>query len=1175
MASASTPQLSQGSTMSAAGGENIISEDQPHLDLESETTTPSASPVRAFPFNSRHNVLLMLLQEKFRDAVDPVTSDQPAKDSEQSPQDDDVDTTHTDEDNAEVASIANRSETGSESSSSVSSVTGFNYRLHTIARALRTNPDFSDRDLASDNENLELLMQHTSLMTWLSKLLRGPDHPRPSIEAFERLKGIPEMKLSSWKEWNKVPRNLPQDPRYAIDVLVEDPPIPGLPRLETSEENPSASIKLSVRPDGIPTLPSQISIYSLPIRRMISDMADGRFRSDGIISFMNISRPFKILVYLEDKIRQRVAELHKLFAESIASPTRKPPADRDTEGHSISEGNVLGKTDAATEDDVESTRSQEQSDHNDRDRLIFTHGYWNQLAREELEEAAQDFEVLVSFMDKYIFPLRKALRDTDDARVSFRELWHLYTPGTIVYVKESSVPQKLWRVIQVVGGTVPFKFDLPPPPGVAHDNYLKLGGATGENRTPAFTLDCYYVDFNGTNYVRVLKSFEIDEFQGSVHVQGLPILPFRVATSEGLVDTNAMQERGIEFISYTQQSYCYFRGRSLSYEPNGQVLNRPEGGTVGSVAVLSESIESPVVVDFERCFNTLPDWKPCRVSKELTVLYPDARLPPPPYDDDRVWDLRMAEQVLSYTDQTQSIEIYGRQPPSEDDVLLLPNRVFAYVLRTRRWACIPIGAGAPGIEGNSLTRMKADHAAWDSLQIDERHRSIIKSMMATHFRKKKSERRQFDLIQDKETVAQFYNKPLLPITCGDLGMTPGEVETNLQSSFQLAQAWECVLLLDEADVFLAERSQDNIERNALVSGKSAPRHQSQNTNDLNITVFLRVMEYYEGILFLTTNKVGSFDEAFKSRMSMALYYPPLTLEQTEKIWEMQMDRTERLSSEAAAAADGGPDESQLVRFNRLDIKALAKELWGLQQSQPHYKPVWNGRQIRNAFQTAVALAEFHRQPKNGISGPVYVGRADFEKVARVSSEFNAYLWEVKHRRGDSDMRLKQQHRFDRFDSSQFGPGFGQHQQSTGFGMPGVWDTSQSSNTMGFGGGPGFGGNGMQNQSWQHPGFGGMGIPNVNSSMGNPGMGNSGMSSIVMGGSGLGNSGMNMGNQGMGNAAMSSGMPGTVNVQAMPGQNMSEQQQQQQQQQPSSISQQGGHMQGMFGQGNAQQRSSGW
>lgn len=337
------------------------------------------------------------------------------------------------------------------------------------------------------------------------------------------------------------------------------------------------------------------------------------------------------------------------------------------------------------------------------------------------------------------------------------------------------------------------------------------------------------------------------------------------------------------------------------------------------------------------------------------------------------------------------------------------------------------------------------------------------------------------------------------------------------------------------------------------------------------------MEYYEGILFLTTNKVGSFDEAFKSRMSMALYYPPLTFEQTEKIWEMQMERTERLSSEAAAAAEGGHDESQLVRFNRLEIKALAKELWGLQQSQPQYKPVWNGRQIRNAFQTAVALAEFHQQ-RNGIPGPVCVKRVDFEKVAVVSNEFNAYLWEVKHRRGDGDLKWKQEHRFDRFDSSQFSPGWGgqgfgqgQHQQSARFGMPSVWDTSQSSNTMGFGGhsgmgmGPNYGGN-MQNQTWQQPGFGGMGNSNV---------GTSGMPSIVMGGSGLGNSGMGMGNQGMGNQGMGnqgmgnsnmgSGMqPGTVNVQVMPGQNMPEQQQQQ-----ASSSSQG------FGQGNAQPRSSGW
>ena len=40
-----------------------------------------------------------------------------------------------------------------------------------------------------------------------------------------------------------------------------------------------------------------------------------------------------------------------------------------------------------------------------------------------------------------------------------------------------------------------------------------------------------------------------------------------------------------------------------------------------------------------------------------------------------------------------------------------------------------------------------------------------------------------------------------------------------------------------------------------------------------IGVFLRVLEYYAGILFLTTNRIGDFDEAFTSRIHMRLFYP--------------------------------------------------------------------------------------------------------------------------------------------------------------------------------------------------------------------------------------------------------------------------------------------------------------
>lgn len=62
-----------------------------------------------------------------------------------------------------------------------------------------------------------------------------------------------------------------------------------------------------------------------------------------------------------------------------------------------------------------------------------------------------------------------------------------------------------------------------------------------------------------------------------------------------------------------------------------------------------------------------------------------------------------------------------------------------------------------------------------------------------------------------------------------------------------------VVLLDEADVFLEERDMKDLNRNALVS------------------VFLRALEYYNGIVILTSNRVGTFDEAFKSRIQLALH----------------------------------------------------------------------------------------------------------------------------------------------------------------------------------------------------------------------------------------------------------------------------------------------------------------
>jgi SpoVK/Ycf46/Vps4 family AAA+-type ATPase len=70
-----------------------------------------------------------------------------------------------------------------------------------------------------------------------------------------------------------------------------------------------------------------------------------------------------------------------------------------------------------------------------------------------------------------------------------------------------------------------------------------------------------------------------------------------------------------------------------------------------------------------------------------------------------------------------------------------------------------------------------------------------------------------------ETIATYTKRPLYSITCGDIGTRPDEIETRLQEHFRLANKWGCVLLLDEADVFMTKRDWQSMERNAAVSGR--------------------------------------------------------------------------------------------------------------------------------------------------------------------------------------------------------------------------------------------------------------------------------------------------------------------------------------------------------------------
>lgn len=114
------------------------------------------------------------------------------------------------------------------------------------------------------------------------------------------------------------------------------------------------------------------------------------------------------------------------------------------------------------------------------------------------------------------------------------------------------------------------------------------------------------------------------------------------------------------------------------------------------------------------------------------------------------------------------------------------------------------------------------------------------------------------------------------VSTGELGMSAGKFEQELQKILDIAHAWGAVLLLDEADVFLEERYVHDVGRNALVS------------------IFLRLLEYFQGMLFLTTNRVETFDAAFQSRIHLALKYGELTHKAKKSVFKLFVNKVKAI-----------------------------------------------------------------------------------------------------------------------------------------------------------------------------------------------------------------------------------------------------------------------------------------
>ena len=284
---------------------------------------------------------------------------------------------------------------------------------------------------------------------------------------------------------------------------------------------------------------------------------------------------------------------------------------------------------------------------------------------------------------------------------------------------------------------------------------------------------------------------------------------------------------------------------------------------------------------------------------------------------------------------------------TEEEFLIASPVVLGFAFSEKLWLELTV-SGINAIEWNE--------GAYDSLVLPNDQKAIVKALVQSHTFE--GSRNIDDVIQGKslstsqplhsanmyvgkgrglvavlhgppgtgktltaEGIAELLKRPLYMVSVGELGTNSHQLETELNKILDVAHSWGAVLLLDEADVFLEARQPQDVGRNALVS------------------VFLRLLEYFQGILFLTTNRVETFDDAFQSRIHVALRYGELTGPAKKSVWKTFLAKVKAIEGVETETFDND-DYDRLARRNL------------------------NGRQIKNAVRTAQALALNEEKPLN-------------------------------------------------------------------------------------------------------------------------------------------------------------------------------------------------------------------
>lgn len=219
-----------------------------------------------------------------------------------------------------------------------------------------------------------------------------------------------------------------------------------------------------------------------------------------------------------------------------------------------------------------------------------------------------------------------------------------------------------------------------------------------------------------------------------------------------------------------------------------------------------------------------------------------------------------------------------------------------------------------------------------------------------------------------ECLAQELGRSLLTLTVADMGTDETRIEPILSDWLDLAQQWNAVVLIDEADMYLGKRQKKKeLARNAMVA------------------TFLRAFEYYPGLIFITTNRPGDLDDAFISRFHLILKFKELNDQDRGNIWRKFFAKLEsdqkKLKGDTKITV-----ESQMQTYITTDTQLRSLQM--------------NGRDIRNAFHAFIKIAISRTSTLDQSVKDVKVTEQDVRSVIQNKNSFRKYMEDVQMGRSE-------------------------------------------------------------------------------------------------------------------------------------------------------------------------------